>query len=207
MPAKYITKKYKIVEQDGKYGLLRIRENSEDEVILKPIYSSLEVTNEDKPLSKSEIQHHINDPTLVSIVEYNFPIIIADKKCSLLDVGDFYRFTNKYDHIVKLSFDHYLFQNQKTCFLYEIGNFNKPIAKFIEFEPLSLERLFQILEERYPKAHLSLQKRVSGREYYISQYRRYLGYHWITELRYHHPIVIATKTEVFRNNLIVEDIV
>lgn len=184
---------YQINEQDGKYGLSYNRIP-----VLEPVYSSLEVINDYS--HEYALENYKSDPDVISVGEYNFPIVIADGRYGLLE-GNELRRGFDYTRIIKLTFCHYLFQTQDGAFaLYDVDNLMQPLAMFAIPGELTLESLLLTLENGYPAADAKLRKRIRKQEnQYISEYRRYGGTQAISSSMFH-DFHIATVEVILGND-------
>jgi hypothetical protein len=182
---------YKIIELNGKFGLTYNRAP-----VLKPIYSSVEITNDYS--REYTLVNYKDDPTVIDVGEYNFPIVIADGKHGLLMRSEIWLGLDN-PRIIKLTFCHYLCQREDGAFvLYDMEDGSKPLAVFTLSGELRLEKILRTLKVDFPAAYAELGKRLHFRDgRYISEYRRYSG----TEYSgYVHDFDIATVEVVIRDD-------
>jgi hypothetical protein len=169
---KYRIDDYQVIEQNGKSGLA-----GSHGIILEPIYTSLVVTNRDKPLPDQQRQKLEDNPDVDDVAETNYPIVIADAKQGLLNSGRLIS-ELKYDQIFKLTFCDYLCREAATWSLFSVSGELVLLAEMVGGAELSLERLLRFLTEHYPDAYDHLAQNLhkdpdTGQ--YISAYRRYGG--------------------------------
>ncbi|MFZ5822490.1 MAG: hypothetical protein ACOYYJ_21575 [Chloroflexota bacterium] len=188
----YEERGYQVEEQNGKYGLSYHRIP-----VLAPVYSCVEVINDDS--KEYSLENYKDDPAVIEVGEYNFPIVIADGKYGLL-LGSELRLGLDYTRIIKLTFCHYLFQTRDGAFvLYDVDNLMQPLAAFAISGELTLEKLLKTLENGYPAAYAELGKRLRRQgDRYVSEYRRYDGTQAISSSMFH-DFHIAT-VEVILNS-------
>ncbi len=184
---------YQIVEREGKYGLSYNRTP-----VLEPIYSSVEVINKDS--HEYTVENYKDDPSVVEVGEYNFPIVIADGKYGLLSRSEL-RLGLDYTRIIKLTFCHYLCQKDDGILvLYDTRSLLNPLATFTTFGELNLDKLLQILQNEHPKAYTELEKRIHKRgNNYISEYRRYGGTQVVGSSIYHDFYIATVEVELYDN--------
>ncbi|MFZ5909078.1 MAG: hypothetical protein ACOYYU_03580 [Chloroflexota bacterium] len=189
----YEERGYQVEEQNGKYGLSYHRIP-----VLEPVYSCVEVIND---YSKEySLENYKDDPGVIDVGEYNFPIVIADGKYGLLS-GSELRLGLDYTRIIKLTFCHYLFQASDGAFvLYDVDNLRQPLAAFAIPGELTLEKLLQTLENGYPAAYAELGKRLRRQgDRYVSEYRRYDGTEAISSSMFH-DFHVATVEVILDND-------
>ncbi|MBI5954112.1 MAG: hypothetical protein HY865_20840 [Chloroflexi bacterium] len=182
---------YKIVELNGKLGLTYNRTP-----MLEPIYSSVEITNDYS--HEYTLDDYKDDPSIIGVGEYNFPIAIADGKYGLLMQSEVWLGFD-YRRIIKLTLCHYLCQREDGVFvLYDMVDRLKPLAIFTLSGELCLEKILQILKADFPAAYAELDKRLHFRDgRYISEYRRYSGTEYFSHI---HDFDIATVEVVIRDD-------
>ena len=165
------------------YGLIGDRST----VILKPIYASLQITNEDIDLQEllaNEPGDKIFDDQGVGL--YNCQIVIADGRQGLVTPQKLF-LKVKFDRIIKLTYRHYLSKKKARYTLYDHIGFSiwlnpdewHTLRARAEFEiqgELTLEKLLAVLSQTHPDifAELShnLYKNPNG-ENFISHYLYY----------------------------------
>mgnify|MGYP001183675327 FL=1 len=163
---------YRIFEENGKLGLAR-----GSIVLLKPVYNSLAITNNDPP--EYSLKDFENDPSVYIVDEWNYPIVTADGKQGL--IGSERMFLDvKYDRVVKLTYCHYFSQLDTVVSLYlfdplRFSSYNQitlPMPREFTLESL-LNKLAEEHSYLYTKLSEKLHKDGPGR--YISDYRCYAG--------------------------------
>ncbi len=168
---------YTIVEANGRYGLAGTQG-----IILEPIYTSLVITNQDKPLPEYKLKKFEDDPYIDSVGELNTPIVIADGKQGLINSGKLIS-ELKYERIITLTFCDYLCLEEEAWTLFHIfGWFVKLLATRSSPGELTLESLLQSLATNHPEAFAHLSERLhksSTSHEYISEYRRYGGIEFV----------------------------
>ncbi len=174
---------YTIFQENQKYGLRGER----GIVILKPIYSSLQITNEDidlHDLLANEPGDNSFDDQGVGL--HNCQIIIADGKQGLVTESKAF-LSVKFDRIIKLTYRHYLSKKGTRYALYDHIGFSVWVnpdewhtlqsrAKIEIQGNLTLEKFLAVLAQTYPDifAELShsLYKNPNGKNF-ISHYLYY----------------------------------
>ena len=163
---------YSIFEENGKLGLAR-----GNIVLLKPVYNSLSITNNDPP--EYTLKDFEDDPSVYIVDEWNYPIVTADGKQGL--IGSERMFLDvKYDRVVKLTYCHYFYQLDTvvSLFLFDplrFSSYNQiTLTMSREF---TLESLLNKLAEEHPYLYKKLSEKLNkdGPGRYISDYRFYAG--------------------------------
>lgn len=190
---------YRIIEEHGRYGLTHNRIP-----VLKPVYSSVEVINQDS--HEYTLDHYQDDPSVTDVGEYNFPIVIADGKYGLLHGSEF-RLGLDYARIIKLTFCHYLCQREDgTLVLYDTQHLSEPRVTFTMSADLTLENLLQTLRLDHLRVYTELMDLIHMEgDKYISEYRHYGGSQE-TEGRYIHHFAIAAVEAVLTNDFRVSSV-
>jgi hypothetical protein len=183
---------YRIFTQDGKYGLVYSHYSSE-QVVLEPVYFSLEIINEDgdlQSLVSADVWRKL-DGFWMGIGEVNFAIVEADGKQGLIFDGETL-LEFKYERIIKLSYRHYLCKEGIRYTLYDYpGVASKKhhqldLLATIEMpNEFSLENALDTLAQVHPEIYSEFSKYLckdSSTGTYVSRYRRWdgrVGFHMI----------------------------
>jgi hypothetical protein len=179
--------KYHIFEQNGKYGLLyQSFSDYPRENFLAPIYDSLQIENEDVEFScfckTEEAKRNVDNR---SISEHNCAIVVANGKAGLVAwkkiVLEF-----KYQHIIKLTFCHYLCKEDATYTLYHDRGYEYNLSDRVDgiFElatlsiegELTLDKFLRALSESHPDISIALSTKLfkdPDSQTYVSEYRYY----------------------------------
>ena len=186
---------YQIFEQNGKFGLA-----DEGAVLLKPVYTSLEITNNDPP--EYAVSYYSYEPRITKVYEWNFPIVIADGKQGLASWQGRMQLDVTYDWIIKLTYSHYLCQEKRLWTLYDLLPGSTTSTPFTITGEVTLDNLLQSLVSAAPGAHEALMKKLQKTNYpgrYISKYRYYLGEQDLGVGMYQ-GFVVATTRSIITND-------
>jgi hypothetical protein len=186
---------YSVFKEEEKYGLRYIFYDI-NKVVLKPIYTSLHIIDEDidlQSLVTAEEWKRI-DNFLVGIGEYtNYAIVESDGKQGLISWGEIL-IEFHYERIIKLSWRHYLCKKDTTYVLYDHFGYDSDkypvtielLATVTIQGDLTLTTLMKALSKNYPEAHAKLQEclyKDLAKGAFISRYRGWdgrLGSHCIS---------------------------
>ena len=192
---------YQIFEENGKYGLAY-----RNTILLEPTCSSLVISNNDP--QEYSLKDYEDDPSVYSIREWNYPIVIADGKYGLVDTQRMF-IEAVYDRIVKLTYNHYFSQQGTSVNLYSFSDFKyssyreKSLAIPGDF---SLEDLLHELARQHPYLYEEIKKKLGEIEpgKYVSDYRYYTGAQYFEEMSYYHGFVLGSTRHIIYNDFHVE---
>jgi hypothetical protein len=209
----YWYNEYQIIEQNGKHGLVYDgqvipppRTPHNPELVLAPLYDSLQIINKDEPLTESEIRNLEQGADIVNCGELNCPIVIADGKQGLVHCSKLVT-PLKYDQIIKLTLFHYLCKENLVWTLYRYNYIDDihTVAVFQWADKLTLKNLLRILDRMnvyHPQAKHDFDalSRVLYKESgnVVSEYRRYEGWQWCNT--YAHTFHVYTERVIVDNN-------
>ena len=183
-------REFRVFDKDGRYGLA-----VGNIVLLPPVYTTLEITNDDPP--EYQLSYYAYEPSIHTVREWNFPIVIGDGKQGLGSPERRMQLEVKYDRIIKLTYCHYLCQEQTAWTLYEFLPVSTASTPFVFAGEVTLENLLRALAAAAPSAHAALLKKLqktSNPGRYVSDYRYYLGEQDLGIAMYHGFVVATTKS-------------
>jgi len=207
---------YYVFEQDGKYGLVYdpdgevlpgLKLPADPKILVPPIFSSVQIINEDVSLTEAEINALEKNSEIISCGEMNYPIVVADGKQGLIHCSKII-LPIKYDRIIKLTVAHYLYQECSLWTLYSAGY--QPLPAFEWTGELTLENMLNQLNRvngylpRYQSDFDSLSRRLYREPgnstvcRYISEYRLYSGWEMLGTLS--HDIDVNTERVIIGND-------
>ncbi|MBI5953790.1 MAG: hypothetical protein HY865_19210 [Chloroflexi bacterium] len=179
---------YKIFEQNGKYGLLyQPFPDEPGQVFLDPVYDSLQIASDYFDLDHF---YATSDETKFSepAFEHNCATVITDKRAGLV-IGNKIVVEFKYQRIIKLTFCHYLCQDNTAYTLYHHRGYEQPsddwaeglfpIATISIIGELTLDKFLRALSESHPDVSSAFSTKLfkdPDSHTYISEYRYY--YEW-----------------------------
>jgi hypothetical protein len=192
---------YEIYKENGKFGLTYGKT-----ILLKPIYKSLAITNNDPP--EYTLKDFEDDPSVYNIREWNYPIVIADGKYGLVDTERMF-IDAVHDRIVKLTYYHYFSQRDTAVSLYTFSDFKysshgeKCLTMPREF---TLGGLLHELAKQYHYLYEQISKVLYEIEpdKYVSEYRYYTGSQYFEDMSYYHGFVIGATKHIIHNDFRVE---